>query len=82
MKKLEIVDLLKVEWRTVTFTKKDGSTRVMICTRNSDLIPEQTVEPDAIVSPKNQTEPEGVVRVYEQGVGWRSFKVDNVISIV
>lgn len=63
---------------TVTFTKSDGSERVMECTCDGDLIP------DLI---KASTGPGGnvntdVATVYERNVGWRSFRYDAVKSFV
>jgi len=62
---------------TVNFIKLDGTTREMICTLNVDLIPEE-------YKPKGQKKTRdnnNVLSVYSPKDGWRSFKVDNVISI-
>ena len=71
----ELRKLLTTDVVTVVFTKKDGSTREMICTTISDYLPEV---------PGNFTsEPsKDIVTVWdlEQG-GWRSFRFDSVRSI-
>jgi hypothetical protein len=55
---------------TVTFTKKDGSDRVMKCTRNPGMIP-------AEYQPKNSEESVEIndnIRVFDvENLGWRSF---------
>lgn len=60
---------------SVTFTKKDGSQRKMICTKNLEMVPGKD-------HPKGtgKAAPAGVCRVYEQGNGWRSFREDSVLS--
>jgi hypothetical protein len=84
MEKENIVNMLNQSWCEVTFTKKDGSNRVMICTRNSELIPELPTEGafEPVSTKTIREEPVDVIRAYEQNVGWRSFKVDNLLSIV
>lgn len=66
--------------KTVTFTKKDGTTRVMKCTMNYGLIPETN-------QPKNKNESgtessleeTQLLKVYDLEVqGWRSFNFDQV----
>jgi hypothetical protein len=56
---------------TVTFTKKDGTDRVMKCTRSSNLIPTDH-------QPKGETqvvtEETDNIRVFDvEAQGWRSF---------
>lgn len=61
---------------TVTFTKRDGTLREMLCTTNGQLIP-------ADKHPKTDTHPasEDVQRVFDVDKQmWRSFKWDSVIS--
>ena len=59
---------------TVTFTKKDGTTRVMKCTRNSSQIPEDQYPKDGI-----SVEATGTIRVFDLDKNeWRSFIVENV----
>tara|TARA_R110000851_G_scaffold72413_22_gene160515 strand:- start:4050 stop:4379 length:330 start_codon:yes stop_codon:yes gene_type:complete len=65
----------------INFTKADGSLREMHCTRDPKLIPldnNELVIAEGVVARKpNYT----ALRVYEFGVGWRSFKVDNVTKL-
>lgn len=61
----------------VTFEKKDGSLREMVCTRDLGLVPEQHL-------PKSDTvkiNPPGLMNVYELGVGWRSFHCGSLRSV-
>jgi hypothetical protein len=77
----EMITLLREGKQTVTFTKVDGTERVMECTLNTDLIPEdkQPVEskPKADGTPKKESTE--VIRVFAFDVQeWRSFRVDSV----
>lgn len=58
---------------TVTFTKKDGTERIMKCTRSPDLIPEDQ-------HPKNGTgDSDSTLRVFDLDKNeWRSFIVENI----
>lgn len=61
----------------VTFTKKDGTERVLIGTRNPDRIP-------AELHPKGtETEKKGdAFPVYDvEAGGWRSFKPDTLLAV-
>lgn len=66
---------------TVTFTKVDGTERVMNCTLNPDKIPALLTEEGS--SPKKpHAENANVLAVYDlDNNGWRSFRVDSVKSI-
>lgn len=65
---------------SITFTKKDGTERVMKCTLNSDIVPDEPVSEDT-ESPK-RSQPEGVIRVWDvEADGWRSFRTDSVKEI-
>lgn len=76
----EMIDALREGMCKVTFTKKDGTTRVMPCTLNFKLIP-----PDHHPKGGEAALAEGVdqtiqaIRVFApESEGWRSFLVDNV----
>jgi hypothetical protein len=70
----ELRKLLTTDVATVSFTKKDGSSRSMICTTMSDYLPEPPSVP-SVVSPT-------VVTVWDlEQSGWRSFRFDSVKSI-
>lgn len=67
-------DLLTKDIVMVTFTKKDGSTREMVCTTISDYLPE-------ITEARKEPSPELVTVWDVENNGWRSFKFDSVQSI-
>jgi hypothetical protein len=78
MKKERIIKMFEVNQELkVTFTKKDGSVRVMHCTRKLDLIP-------TVAHPKTEKKPpEDSLPVFDlEAMGWRSFKFDAVIGEV
>lgn len=61
----------------VTFTKKDGSTRVLNGTTRMDFIPEYS-------HPSNgsMTRTDDLITVYDlDNEGWRSFHMDNVQDV-
>ena len=61
----------------VTFTKKDGTERVMKCTTKWSHIPEEKQPIGESTLPENRD----VLRVYDlENDGWRSFRVDGVKS--
>jgi hypothetical protein len=78
MTKDEMFTQLATHLCQVKFTKVNGETRDMTCTRVIDRIPEE-------MRPKG-TEPEGkgyedTLRVFDvKAKGWRSFRVDKVES--
>jgi hypothetical protein len=69
----QLLDLLKTERVVVTFTKRDGSRRDMLCTQRSDLINSVTYS--------RSPGPEGIVCVWDlEKDAWRSFKNDSVLE--
>ena len=63
---------------TITFTKKDGTERVMRCTLQPDQLPIQPIVENK--EPRKKTP--GVIAVYDlDAKGWRSFVVKNVTHI-
>jgi hypothetical protein len=61
---------------SVTFTKKDGSTREMKATLKSDLLPATPVQENSQKKP--QQDP-NLVHVYDtQAQGWRSFRMERL----
>lgn len=69
----ELRELLTKELVTVTFTKKDGSNRIMRCTTMSEYAPEPSKT--SVLSPT-------VVTVWDiEQDGWRSFRFDSIKSI-
>lgn len=79
--KVNLHDALKALVSTnhaeITFVKKDGTDRTMICTTKPDSIPEGK-QPIGESKVKENTD---IVRVYDlENEGWRSFRVDSVKS--
>jgi hypothetical protein len=65
---------------SVTFTKMDGTSRIMNCTRSKDLIPLDKV-PKGTGSEKLK-EDKTTIRVFDTDIqDWRSFKVASVTDI-
>lgn len=73
-----LLDLLKENECTVTFTKVDGSVRSMPCTLNSARLPAKTVTESTRTRAVNPD----VVSVYcTDKSEWRSFRIMNVTDI-
>jgi hypothetical protein len=67
--------ILQTETVAVTFTKKDGTTRVMNCTLNPDIVPKTEIKEDA--KPRKQSETS--IRVFDiDKQEWRSFIVKSI----
>ena len=71
MNKNELMNQLASDVVTITFSKKDGTDRVMKCTRSPNLIPTEH-------QPKGETqvvtESTDNIRVFDvEANGWRSF---------
>ena len=65
---------------TVTFTKKDGSERVMKCTTDPTYI--LFKDPTVLESRNERTVSEEVMPVYDlESNGWRSFRRDSIKRI-
>jgi len=79
----EILNLARENILSVTFTKKDGTTRVMKCTLREDIIP--TVQDDFLrqsgFTPDRPVNTR-VLPVWDmESQGWRSFIVENVTTV-
>ena len=71
-------ELLKNNVATVTFTKKDGTERVMKCTLKPDLLPPQVVNEDKPAKKKSET----TIAVFDLEIkAWRSISYDSVSSV-
>lgn len=67
--------VLTVQPATITFTKKDGTERVMNCTLRGDMLPVVEIKEDK--TPRKQND--SVLSVYDiDAQGWRSFTVNAV----
>lgn len=62
----------------VTFTKVDGERRIMPCTLNPSLIPEQPVKESAKVKKSN---PEIMSVWCTDKQSWRSFRINSVENL-
>jgi hypothetical protein len=70
-----IKDMLKMGTVTVTFTKKDGTDRVMNCTLEPSKLPKVEVLEDK----KTRKINENTLAVYDlDNQGWRSFTIRSV----
>lgn len=70
---------LQSEVGVVTFTKKDGTERVMRCTLKEDHLPLMPVNEDKAVRKENKD----VLSVYDLDIqAWRSFTVKNVTKVM
>lgn len=74
--KEELVKALHENICVVTFTKKNGEERVMSCTLNEEILPEQIDIEEAIQKKKPNPD---VMAVWDTDVGgWRSFRWDSL----
>lgn len=77
MTKNEIVPQLKECVATVTFTKVDGTLRIMKCTLKSDVLPEANTN-----AKSTRTVSENILPVWDiENNGWRSVRLDSIKSI-
>lgn len=70
---------------SVVFTKKDGSERVMECTLKPDLLPPHETNTDNPIDfpATMRAENPDVIQVYDlENNGWRSFRVESVLSFM
>lgn len=78
MNRQELLTLLQKPSITVTFTKKDGTERVMKCTRDMNIIPTD-------FHPKGESEVQenlDIIKCFDLEVNaWRSFRVDSVKTV-
>lgn len=75
----QILELLRQSDCEVTFKKVDGELRVMPCTLRSEALPEKTLSENKRIREHNTN----VISVWSlDRREWRSFRVDNVVSIV
>jgi hypothetical protein len=80
-----LLDMLHAGYTTVTFTKADGSERVMVCTLRSDLLPDEppAAAPKDPADAKIRKENLDVMRVFDtEKNGWRSFRIDSIKKVV
>lgn len=74
-----LVDMLRHNIVTVTFTKVNGEERVMKCTLLAEHIPSVSTTNGQVVLRESSSE---TLSVWDTEVnGWRSFKINSVKSI-
>lgn len=70
-----IVDVLKKNVMTISFTKADGTARDMVCTLMPNKLPAVELKEDK----KPRKENLEVIRVFDlEKKAWRSFRVDSI----
>ncbi len=75
-----LIDMLRHNIVTVTFTKVNGDERVMKCTLRGELIPNAPTRNGELVVEQKSTS--NNVSVWDiDANGWRSFRVENVKNI-
>jgi hypothetical protein len=72
-------ELLRNNVATVTFTKVDGSERVMKCTLLKEYIPNAATKGQNVVSEETTNLNMSVWDV--EAAGWRSFRINSVKSV-
>jgi hypothetical protein len=71
-------DMLHVDVATVTFTKKDGTERVMKCTLKPEHLPTAPITENK----KERKVNDNVLAVYDvEANGWRSFTIKSVTRV-
>jgi hypothetical protein len=73
-----LIGLLEKNIVEVTFTKKDGSERIMKCTLQEDYLPELQ---DAILIEKDKWKKDALAVFDLDMEGWRSFRWDSIKQV-
>jgi hypothetical protein len=81
MERHEIIQLLDSNICEVTFTKVDGSVRVMPCTLNPAHLPPVTEKPVTEAKTNRKFNPDVVSAYCMDKQEWRSFRVANVTEV-
>ncbi len=81
----EVVEMLQNDVATVTFTKADGTERVMECTLLQEVLSERVPATETLSAKsekKTKAPNPDTIAVYDiPSDGWRSFRLDAVKSI-
>lgn len=73
-----LVGILNISEATITFTKNDGTERVLHCTLNPEVLPKVEIKEDKKPRKKSDTN----LAVYDlENKGWRSFVIKSVKSV-
>jgi hypothetical protein len=76
----DMKDFLQNSVSNVTFTKKDGSTRIMKCTLMPEHLPAVEVKEDTEEKTEKAVNT-SVLAVWDlQAEGWRSFRIDSITN--
>jgi hypothetical protein len=66
----------------VTFTKKDGTVRLLKCTLSPALLPTKTVDDESVIPVKVRKVSENSLAVYDLiNTSWKSFRWDSIICV-
>jgi hypothetical protein len=77
--KENLIDMLRNNVVTVTFTKVNGEERTMKCTLMSEYVPNAPTNGGQVLLQESESK---AVSVWDTEMnGWRSFRVDSVKSI-
>ena len=77
--KENLIDMLRNNIVTVTFTKVDGTERVMRCTLMAEYVPNAPTNNGQVLLQESESK---AVSVWDtEANGWRSFRVDSVKNI-
>ena len=75
--KESLQELLRNTVAVVTFTKKDGTERVMKCTLNQDIAIPHERKTDRVKEPK-----EDILPVWDiEASAWRSITIPNILTV-
>jgi hypothetical protein len=73
-------DMLSVTEAKITFTKVDGTERIMKCTLEANKLPPVVIKEDA--KPRKQSDSTKALRVFDtEKQEWRSFTIKNIKRI-
>jgi len=79
MEKSKIIDMLHNETVNIAFTKVNGEERIMHCTLQEDLLPQQVDTEEAVQKKKPNPD---VLAVWDvEAKGWRSFRWDSLKTV-
>jgi len=72
-----LISHLKMGPVKVTFIKKDGTERTMLCTLDENVVPPIEKKTERV-----KTSSEEVLPVYDlDAKGWRSFRLDSILTV-
>lgn len=78
MTKQEIVEQLKAKVLKVTFTKVDGTERIMNCTLREDILPQA----ESMQEYDSRNHGDHIVPVWDiDKEAWRSFRLENLKAV-